>query len=112
MPRAGIKFGVDWLIYYRGPVFDHAEYGVMVVPSYTDPWWKARGKRPERRQWPWFHGISRTLSHAFKTLVLVYVDIPPPPAFDDAAEKGVVEALKLYRVREIIVKRWSINRNR
>ena len=23
VPRAGIKFGVDWLLYNRGPVFDH-----------------------------------------------------------------------------------------
>ncbi|OAA72383.1 Taurine catabolism dioxygenase TauD/TfdA [Cordyceps fumosorosea ARSEF 2679] len=71
VPRAGIKFGVDWLLYNRGPVFDHAEFGLIIVPSYSDPWW---------------------------SLVLVYVDVPPPPVFDDAIATGLTDALKLYKV--------------
>ncbi|KAF2455586.1 tRNA intron endonuclease [Lineolata rhizophorae] len=31
--RPGMKFGVDMLLYNRGPVFAHAEFGVMIIPS-------------------------------------------------------------------------------
>ncbi|KAG6030528.1 hypothetical protein E4U41_007809 [Claviceps citrina] len=112
VPRAGIKFGVDWLLYTRGPVFDHAEFGLIVIPSYSDAWWKARGAKGPTKTWHWLHGVVRVLSHVIKSLVLVYVDVPPPPVFDAAMETGYAEALKLYRVREVMVKRWSSNRNR
>ncbi|KAG6044933.1 hypothetical protein E4U17_000339 [Claviceps sp. LM77 group G4] len=112
VPRAGIKFGVDWLLYARGPVFDHAEFGLIVVPSYSDAWWKAQGTQAPRKTWYWLHGIVRVLAHVIKSLILVYVDVPSGPQFEAAMEKGFAEALKLYRVREVTVKRWSSNRNR
>ncbi|ROW02002.1 hypothetical protein VMCG_05509 [Cytospora schulzeri] len=114
VPRAGIKFGVDWLLYYRGPVFDHAEYGLLILPSYSDPYWKAIGKEAPRKSWHWFMGVNRVLSKVFKRLVLVYVDIPPPTAFleDGKPRDGMAGLLKRYKMREVMVKRWSSNRNR
>lgn len=112
VPRAGIKFGVDWLLYTRGPVFDHAEFGIMVVPSYSDDWWKRGGKQGPRKTWDWLHNSVRVLSHVMKSLVLVYVDVPAPARFEAALDAGITEALKLYRIREVTVKRWSSNRNR
>jgi tRNA-splicing endonuclease subunit Sen2 len=112
VPRGGIKFGVDWLLYTRGPVFDHAEFGLIVIPSYSDALWKESGKQNPQKTWQWLHGTVRVLSHVTKSLVLVYVDVPPPSKFEQALEQGVAEALKLYKVREVMVKRWSSNRNR
>lgn len=112
VPRSGIKFAVDWLLYTRGPVFDHAEFGVIVLPSYSHAWWKANGRPKQDRNWQWLHSVVRVLSHATKSLVLVYVDVPPPTQFNQALESGFSEALKLYKVREVLVKRWSSNRNR
>ncbi|KAM0255448.1 hypothetical protein ACHAQJ_005748 [Trichoderma viride] len=112
VPRAGIKFGVDWLLYTRGPVFDHAEFGLIVIPSYSDAWWKKEGKQGPRKPWSWLHSVVRVLSHVTKSLVLIYVDVPPPHKFEEALKDGVTEAMKLYKVREVMVKRWSSNRNR
>lgn len=114
VPRAGIKFGTDWLLYTRGPVFDHAEYGVLVLPSYSDPYWKSVGKQAPRKSWHWLMGVNRVLSKVYKSVLLVYVDIPPPSAFreDGSPEGGLVELLKKYHIREQLVKRWSSNRNR
>ncbi|KAI1452879.1 hypothetical protein F4805DRAFT_445877 [Annulohypoxylon moriforme] len=106
--RPGIKFGVDWMLYNKGPVFSHAEFAVIVLPAYTDPWWKAQGRQPPHRSWHWLHTINRVQTTALKTLVLAYVDIPPP--FEEGL--GATEILKRYRVREFIVKRWLSNRNR
>ncbi|KAI1103485.1 hypothetical protein F4804DRAFT_228842 [Jackrogersella minutella] len=106
--RPGIKFGVDWMLYNRGPVFSHAEFAIIVLPAYTDAWWKAEGRQSPRKSWHWLHTLNRVQTTALKTLVLVYVDIPPP--FEDGL--GAAEILKRYRVREFIVKRWLSNRNR
>lgn len=115
VPRGGIKFGVDWLLYHRGPVFDHAEFGLIIVPSFTHDWWKENGgekRSAPHGSWAWLHGVLRVLSHAVKSFVLVYVDIPPPPVFEAALARGAAEALRLYEVREVMVRRWSANRNR
>jgi tRNA-splicing endonuclease subunit Sen2 len=113
VPRHGIKFGVDWMLYTRGPVFDHAEFGLTVMPSYSHSWWKENGGVAHRKSWHWLHGVNRVLSHVLKSLVLVYVDVPPPHIFEAAmAAGGISAALKEYKVREFMVRRWSSNRNR
>jgi tRNA-splicing endonuclease subunit Sen2 len=112
VPRAGIKFGVDWLLYTRGPVFDHAEFGIVIIPSYTHPHWQNSENRLRKKTWQWFHSVLRVLSHVMKSVVLVYVDVPPPDALQENLDKGISAALGSYTVREIMIKRWSSNRNR
>ena len=113
VPRHGIKFGVDWIIYQRGPVFDHSEFGIMVMPAYSDAAWEGCGHEESTRSWSWLMGVNRVLSHVLKSLVLVYVDIPPPTVFDDEMRKGgIAAALKKYTIREVMVRRFSVNRNR
>ncbi|KAL1893593.1 tRNA splicing endonuclease subunit sen2 [Sporothrix stenoceras] len=97
VPRHGIKFGVDWMLYGKGPALDHAEFGVMVVPS--------TGPMPS---WHWLHSVNRVLSTVFKSLVLVYVDVPPHTGEID----DISSLLSQYRIREVMVRRWSSNRNR
>ncbi|KAF3771389.1 hypothetical protein M406DRAFT_60049 [Cryphonectria parasitica EP155] len=114
VPRPGIKFGVDWLLYNRGPVFDHAEYGLLVLPSYAHPHWKASGRQASQKSWHWLMGVNRVLSKVFKSLVLVYVDVPPPTAFnvDGEPRMSMAALLKQYQIREQMIKRWSPNRDR
>lgn len=112
--RPGVKFSVDYLLYYRGPVFSHAEFAVIIMPTYTDPYWAtAKGKAArqvnEEKDWWWLHCINRVQSQVLKTLVLCYVDIPKPTA-DDGGDIGGL--LKRYTVREFILKRWLANRSR
>ncbi|CAI4214779.1 unnamed protein product [Parascedosporium putredinis] len=112
VPRGGIKFGVDWLLYFKGPAFDHAQYGIIIMPSYSHPYWKERGQHSPSKDWAWFHRVSRTLANVLKTIVLAYVDIPPPPVFEEALDKGITDVMQLYTVREIIAKRFNPNRER
>lgn len=115
--RPGIKFAVDYLLYLRGPAFHHAEFAIMIVPSYSDPYWsrasQGQGKKDlEKKDWWWLHRVNRVQTAVFKTLVLVYVEVPPP--WDDMGTRDVDigSVLKLYRVREVVIRRWSPNRNR
>ncbi|KAK4233643.1 hypothetical protein C8A03DRAFT_19320 [Achaetomium macrosporum] len=113
VPRHGIKFGVDWILYQRGPVFDHSEFGIMVLPSYSHPAWEEHKHEEPKRSWSWLMGVNRVLSHVLKSLVLVYVDIPPPTVFAEEMQRGgIAAALKKYTIREVIVRRFSVNRNR
>lgn len=132
--RPGIKFAVDWLLYLRGPVFSHAEFAVIVLPAYTHPYWRRTEERrkeiakKEAKSWWWLHCVNRVQSQVRKSLVLVYVEVPPPSALPpvssgaemEAAEKKGVETapadigkfLKQYKVRELVMKRWIPNRER
>jgi tRNA-splicing endonuclease subunit Sen2 len=118
--RDGIKFAADYLIYERGPVFTHAAFAIIIVPSYTDPYWSATAERVKyvekkkaKKSWHWLHCINRVQNHVVKTLVLAYVDVPSPK--DDQspdADTDIGMLLRNYKVREFCVQRWSPNRNR
>ncbi|KAI4219845.1 MAG: hypothetical protein L6R36_008039 [Xanthoria steineri] len=124
--RPGIKFGVDYLLYNRGPVFAHAEFAVIVLPAYTDPYWsstaelQAAVKKKTKKSWWWVHCVNRVQAQVKKTLVLTYVEVPPPLVGE--GEEGITDEaghvvdiarfLKRYTVRELILKRWTLNRNK
>ena len=133
--RVGLKFAVDWLLYLRGPAFAHAEFAVIVLPSFRDEyWWKEERKdqtmKMQKRDWWWLHCMQRVQSQVQKGLILCWVEVPPPrPGLDVstsesertlAEQKGVeasegadiVRLLKGYKVRETAVRRWTPNRNR
>ncbi|KAF2448740.1 hypothetical protein P171DRAFT_327393, partial [Karstenula rhodostoma CBS 690.94] len=118
--RPGIKFACDYLLYLRGPAFTHAEFAIMIIPAYSDPYWSATSeraaacKKKAQRDWWWLHRLNRVQTQVHKTLLLVYVEVPPPWDVSDS-ESGDVDvggALKKYRVREFVWRRWSANRNR
>lgn len=117
--RGGAKFSSDFMLYNRGPVFSHAEFAVLIVPSYTDPYWSSDPflqnyvQAKERRSWSSLHCINRVISQVKKKLVLVYVDVPKPTDAGVAEKKlGIDEVLGKYKVREFVMRRWMSNRER
>lgn len=118
VPRSGVKFSVDLMLYIRGPVFTHAEFGVLILPSYSDPYWSSTAplqayvKAKESRTWAWISCINRVITQVKKTLILTYVDVPPPLEKDVEEAMGVDGILARYKVREIVMKRWIANRSR
>ncbi|QSL64898.1 hypothetical protein MERGE_002202 [Pneumocystis wakefieldiae] len=104
--KKGIKFGVDWLLYKRGPIFSHSEFAVIVIPFYPD-------NRKKELSWHWLHCINRVISQVKKTIVLCYIEIPSETVFKDTLQtKRVDQVLKKYKIKEISVKRWQPSRNR
>lgn len=134
--KPGVKFAVDYrcvlpsplpssydtylllVLYNRGPVFSHAEFGVLVLPAYSHSYWaddKVRKQGREVKPWHWLHSINRVSSQVKKTVILVYVEIPPPGGGNgDGEEKdvGIGEMLGRYGVREVALRRWLVSRNR
>ena len=125
--RPGIKFAVDWLLYARGPVFSHAEFAVVILPSYarwTDEDTERSGQSHnppesvrwrERGEWWWFHSIVRVQAQVKKTLVLCYVEIPTVDEVRKIVtgnERSLGQLMKRYKIREFVIRRWTPNRNR
>jgi len=115
--RPGVKFAVDYLLYNRGPVFSHAEFAVLVVPSYTDRYWNTPGGRARRRvqeqkDWWWLHCVNRVQNQVFKTLILCYIDIPSELDMDFDEGIDIGKLLRSYKVREFVFRRWVPNRSR
>lgn len=134
--RPGIKFAVDWLLYLRGPAFTHAEFAVLVLPAFGDEYWWEESRREEtlkreRKDWWWLHCMQRVQAHVRKGLIICWVEIPSPAAVDAVmlpsvekdgeGSKGIGEGqegpdigrlFKMYKVRDMTVKRWLPNRSR
>ena len=123
--RPGIKFAVDWLLYLRGPVFSHAEFAVIVLPAYTHSYWRSTHelqkstKKKETKSWWWLHCVNRVQSHVRKSLVICYVEVPPPKAVPAVFERkasvkeiDIGQILQQFKVRELALKRWTPNRER
>ncbi|KAJ5463216.1 hypothetical protein N7475_008160 [Penicillium sp. IBT 31633x] len=112
--RSGVKFGTDYLLYNRGPVFSHAEFAVIVIPSYSHPYWSETEERKtytaekQARSWWWLHCVNRVQAQVLKSLVVCYVEVPPPAASID----DIGALLGQYKVREFMIKRWTPNRTR
>ncbi|KAK5081094.1 tRNA splicing endonuclease subunit sen2 [Exophiala xenobiotica] len=108
--RSGVKFGVDYLLYNRGPAFSHAEFAVTVLPNYTD------GPKGKGKSWWWLHGVNRVQAQVHKSLILCYVDIPSREALKDVAgDDGSVhigQMFSKYKVRDVNLRRWTPNRSR
>jgi tRNA-splicing endonuclease subunit Sen2 len=111
--RDGVKFAVDMLLYERGPAFKHSAFSVVVVPAYSHPHWEGKQtetrRRKQVRDWTWLHAVNRVQNNVMKTLVLAYVEVPPPTALEGA---DVGKIFGSYKVRDFTVRRWSPNRSR
>ncbi|KAF7115138.1 hypothetical protein CNMCM5793_001372 [Aspergillus hiratsukae] len=116
--RSGVKFGVDYLLYNRGPVFSHAEFAVVVIPAYEHPYWSATSDRKsycatkQARSWWWLHCVNRVQAQVKKSLVVCYVEVPPPRSQDTENYSDIGALLSRYKVREMLIRRWVPNRMR
>ncbi|KAJ6581226.1 hypothetical protein B0H19DRAFT_1251454 [Mycena capillaripes] len=107
--RGGIKFCVDYMLYKRGPVFNHAEFSVVVCPVYEDPADQEASTMDLHHSspfaWSWLSTINRVNSQVYKTLILTYVTIPARSRVSlDVLNSPA--CLQYYSVREVTVRRF------
>lgn len=117
--RSGVKFGVDYLLYNRGPAFSHAEFSITVLPSYSHPYWHSTEDHRQyvadktKKTWWWLHGINRVQAQVHKHLMMCYVEVPSPWRGEERGkEVDIAAELGRYKVRDVMVKRWTPNRNK
>jgi tRNA-splicing endonuclease subunit Sen2 len=117
--RSGVKFSVDFLLYNRGPAFSHADFALIILPSYSHTYWSETADRRKvvaektGRSWWWLHGMNRVQAQVVKTLVLCYVDVPPPLSDEEKGDQDdIAKLFARYKIRDVTVRRWTPNRTR
>jgi len=107
--KGGIKFCVDYLLYKRGPVFNHAEFALVVCPVYEDPEDQTSSvfdlENSSPFPWSWLSTINRVNSQVQKTLVLSYVTIPARSRLSSDVLNSPA-CLQHYSVREVVLRRF------
>ncbi|CAH2313189.1 tRNA-splicing endonuclease subunit Sen2 [Pelobates cultripes] len=105
VPKAGLKYGTDLLLYRKGPPFYHASYSVIV--EFVNENFEGHSLRP--LTWKSLAGLNRTTVNVSKELLFCY--LIKPPGF---TEKDLLspECIKKIKVQELILNRWIASRER
>ncbi|SCV00172.1 LAME_0G08020g1_1 [Lachancea meyersii CBS 8951] len=100
--RSGIKFGCDFLLYKRGPPFQHAEFGIMVLNSDAS------------MDYTWYASSARVVGGAKKSFILCYVELQRPQheALLMWQQGKFSQLFSSYKVGEIMYRRWIPGKNR
>ncbi|XP_054472195.1 tRNA-splicing endonuclease subunit Sen2 [Anoplopoma fimbria] len=101
----GAKYGVDLMLYRKGPPFYHASYSVVI--ERTDDAFRGSALRPF--SWRSLAALSRITSNVSKELMLCYVI---HPADLSEAELDSPVCLSRLKVQKVIVSRWVSSRER
>lgn len=100
--RSGIKFGCHYLLYRRGPPFQHAEFGVMVLDVDAS------------LDYTWYASAARVVGGAKKTFILCYVELQrtKEEVLDLWHRGNFKQVFESYKVGEIMYRRWVPGKNR
>ncbi|XP_053233673.1 tRNA-splicing endonuclease subunit Sen2 isoform X4 [Podarcis raffonei] len=105
VPKVGLKYGTDLLLYRKGPPFYHASYSVIVELVNSD--FEGSPHRPF--SWKSLSGLNRTTANVSKELMFCYLIRPPDMT---AKEMLSPECLKRIKVQELILNRWVSSHER
>ncbi|XP_047390758.1 tRNA-splicing endonuclease subunit Sen2 isoform X1 [Sciurus carolinensis] len=105
VPKVGLKYGTDFLLYWKGPPFYHASYSVIV--ELVDDHFEGSLRRPF--SWKSLATLSRISVNVSKELMLCYL-IKPSTMTDEEMESP--ECMRRIKVQEVILSRWVSSRER
>ncbi|XP_060127450.1 tRNA-splicing endonuclease subunit Sen2 isoform X3 [Zootoca vivipara] len=105
VPKVGLKYGTDLLLYRKGPPFYHASYSVIVELVNND--FEGSPHRPF--SWKSLSGLNRTTANVSKELMFCYLIQPSDMT---AKEMLSPECLKRIKVQELILNRWVSSHER
>jgi len=97
IPRTGLQYGADFVLYQRHPALAHSDYSVIILPA------NSRGNsvvpRP-RLDWHDIQIANRLTTQVGKRLLLLYLHQ------DTAADCSTPKCLNGITVHERLVRRW------
>ncbi|XP_040593781.1 tRNA-splicing endonuclease subunit Sen2 isoform X2 [Mesocricetus auratus] len=105
VPKVGLKYGTDLLLYRKGPPFYHASYSVIV--ELVDDNFEGSLRRPF--SWKSLAALSRVSGNVSKELMLCYLIKPSTMTNEDMETP---ECMKRIQVQEVILSRWVSSRER
>lgn len=105
VPKVGLKYGTDLLLYRKGPPFYHASYSVII--ELVSDNFEGSLRRPF--SWTSLAALSRVSGNVSKELMLCYL-IKPSTMTNEEMESP--ECMKKIKVQEVIISRWVSSRER
>ncbi|XP_060095847.1 tRNA-splicing endonuclease subunit Sen2 [Heteronotia binoei] len=105
VPKVGLKYGADLLLYRKGPSFYHASYSVIAELVNGD----FEGSSQRSFSWKSLSSLNRTTANVSKELMFCYL-IKPSDMTEE--EMSSPECLKRIKVQELILHRWVSSRER
>jgi len=108
VPKPGLKFGVDFVLYKHGPAFCHASYSVVVqMVQETD--FETVSAASSMSSWTSLSCLNRITEQVNKELMICSV-IRPTDLTDD--ELSSPKCIEKFKVLEVITRRWISKRER
>ncbi|GAX73207.1 hypothetical protein CEUSTIGMA_g660.t1 [Chlamydomonas eustigma] len=93
LPRSGLLYGVDYVLYQMHPLAVHSEFGVLIVPL-------AGPHKPDIR-WMDVQITNRLINQVSKKLIILYLyECPESPGH------GTPGCLEFFKAEERLIKRW------
>ncbi|XP_059158064.1 ankyrin repeat domain-containing protein 36A-like isoform X2 [Physella acuta] len=114
VPKSGLKFGCDLVLYKEGPPYFHGSYAVNII-AVTDntllPCDRGDGCNFDQRQPSWISlaAQNRITEHVAKELLLCYVVWP---AYLNKEELLSPTCISKFKVKEVLVSRWMATQER
>ncbi|NWI65158.1 SEN2 endonuclease, partial [Todus mexicanus] len=91
VPKVGLKYGTDLLLYRKGPPFYHASYSV--IAELVDDSFEGPLRRP--LSWTCLSGLNRTTVNASKELMLCYLIRPSDMTEEEMATPECMKRIKV-----------------
>lgn len=102
--KAGLKYGVDYVLYPVGPPFYHSQYAVRVHSLWADTLTLDHSLPGHQMTWTTVATTERLTNHINKTPVLCFV-LRPRATTDQRL--NLIECLKELKVQTVILGRWN-----
>ncbi|GFO28915.1 tRNA-splicing endonuclease subunit sen2-like [Plakobranchus ocellatus] len=114
VPKSGLKFGCDFILYKEGPPFYHGSYSVVVQcvrEGSLLPCTRREGYRLDHRHLNWISlaGLNRITEHVAKELMFCYVVWPRGLTQEDLQSP---DCISRFKVKEVLVSRWVSSQER
>ncbi|XP_077990532.1 uncharacterized protein LOC144444855 [Glandiceps talaboti] len=108
VPKTGIKFGSDFIVYKQGPPFYHASYSVL-ISMVDEKTLQPCGDEERPLTWPVISGMNRVTEHAAKEVLFCFV-LKPTNMTDQEMQSP--KCISRFKVQEMVMRRWVCARER
>ncbi|KAG2426935.1 hypothetical protein HXX76_012721 [Chlamydomonas incerta] len=107
IPRSGLLYGVDYVVYQLHPVGAHSDFGVLVIPLGAEGEQEGPGAGPHTPPMRWLdlQITNRLINQVVKKLILLYLYEQPQPGAG-APDHSTPACLQNFLAEERIVRRW------
>ncbi|XP_046363040.2 tRNA-splicing endonuclease subunit Sen2-like [Haliotis rufescens] len=109
VPKTGLKFGCDFIVYKEGPPFYHGSYSVLVRLVDEETLTEHLGSTHRPLSWISLAGLNRITEHVAKELLICYV-IKPRGVTEESLMSPA--CIPQFKVQEVLVSRWVSSQER